>query len=150
MFVELEFCRWYLPIVYWRVHLWKCFTNKLIFQMDILLPLEFQFSLLQFQNHSTVLASTSRVLMTSKSFSLVVKVWLNTLARGQQSSWVEKAGMDSTGFYVPAPSRVFLKCIYLFNFFFLCFHSTSGKGAPGLGVVALAETQSFCEHYICL
>lgn len=33
-----------------------CGNLSLIFQIDILLPLEFQFSLLQFHNHSTVLA----------------------------------------------------------------------------------------------
>lgn len=87
--------------------------------MDILLPLEFQFSLLQFQNHSTVLASTSRVLMTSKSFSLVVKVWLNTLARGQQSSWVEKAGMDSTAsMFLPLPGFFLNVFIYLISSFY--------------------------------
>lgn len=67
-----------------------------IFQIDVLLPLEFQFSLLQFWNHRAVLASTSWVLVTSRNFSLAVKVLLSTLARGQQSGWVEKAGVDST------------------------------------------------------
>lgn len=157
MFVGLEFCRWYLPIVFWKVHLWKHLINKLIFQIDILLPLEFQFSWLQFQIHSIILAGTSKVLMTSKNFSFIVKVLLNTLARGQQSSWVEKANASSTAsMLLPVPGffcfvLVFVfYFIYLFYFFFLCFHATSEKRDPGLGVLALAKTQRFCECCIWL
>lgn len=44
------------------------------------------------------------------------------------------------------------RIIFLFNvyFFFLCFHSPPGKGAPGMGLVALAKTQRFCERCIWL
>lgn len=125
MFVGLEFCRWYLPIVFWKVHLWKHLINKLIFQIDILLPLEFQFSWLQFQNHSTILAGTSKVLMTSKNFSFIAKVLLNTLARGQQSSWVEKANASSTAsMLLPVPGFFVLFCFgfcFLFYLFILLF-----------------------------
>lgn len=82
--------------------------------------------------------------MTSKNFSLVVQVLLNTLVRGQQSSWAEEAGVDNTVSMLLLLSRVCF--IYLLNFFFLCFHPTSEKRAPGLGVIALARKQNFCEH----
>lgn len=147
MFVGLEFCRWYLPIVFWKVHLWKLLINKLIFQIDILLPLEFQFSWLQFQNHSTILAITSKVLMTSKNLSFIVKVLLNTLARGQQSSWVEKADVGNTAsMLLPVPGfyLYFYLFILLFLFVLPCY---IWKRSPRLGCGSTCENR-FCSQIL--
>lgn len=99
MLAGLEFCRshrCYLHVGFWKLHLWKLLINQLFLQIHIILPLKLQFSWLWFQNYSTVLASTSKVFMTSNSFCLVVRVLLNTLAQGHHGDCVEKTEMDNT------------------------------------------------------
>lgn len=120
MFVGLEFCRWYLPIVFWKVHLWKLLINKLIFQIDILLPLEFQFSWLQFQNHSTILAITSKVLMASKNLSFIVKSIAKHSSKrpAEQLGWKGRCGQHS--FYALACSRVLFIFLFIYFTFSLC------------------------------